>query len=84
MFGVINGMVAYFIKFPENGIPIMLRTTNKKIVIRSLNCHFQLYKEAYASEKWIKTNNTFLSEEIKKDVELDIQTIYNFSGFNNL
>lgn len=79
MFGVLNGRIAYFLRFPASGAPIMLRTIDKKIVLKAENCFRRLLKNAEKFQIWYQRQKTKPPPELLKQVELDIAAVENVS-----
>jgi len=46
MFGILNGAIGYFFRFPENDAPLMIRTTDNRTATKSDNAFFGLWKNS--------------------------------------
>jgi hypothetical protein len=79
MYGVLNGRIAYFLKFPLNAPPVMVRTENKKIIDKIENSQSRLWKNATYSESWIKKKNIYLPKEIIDQVNIHVSAISDIS-----
>jgi len=69
MFGTFNDLTAYFFKFPLNAYPQFVRTSNKKFINRTYNCHKKLMNNSFSYEEWIRKIPDQLTSSEKKEVE---------------
>jgi len=75
MFGVINGRISYFLEVPPGSLPLMLRTTDTRIVERASHYVHHFWKNAESAEKWASRQPTELPEDMRKQVEIDIAAV---------
>jgi hypothetical protein len=75
MFGVVNGRISYFLKFPPESLPVMLRTTDTRIVEKANNCVYRFWKEAESAQSWARRQPARLPEDLRKQVEIDIAAV---------
>lgn len=75
MFGVLNGSIGYFFRFPENDSPLMLRTNDITIATRADNAFKRLWDDANTFKSWSSRWQPSVPEEIERLVKRDIECV---------
>jgi hypothetical protein len=79
MYGVLNGRIGYFLRFPPNEPPIMLRSIDKRLVWRAENHFRKLWQAGEDSQSWYRRQSNKLPQEILNQIELDLEAVVNVS-----
>ncbi len=75
MFGVLNGSIVYFFRFPENDEPIMVRTTDRKQSNAAEKVFATLWRKAHTSDSWISRWHTSIPKSIRDIIKRDIECV---------
>ena len=75
----LNGRISYFIKFPLERDPLMLRIIDEQIVKRTEHFLLFLWNKSEPFDKWYNRQKYKLPEEILKQLDMEIEAVWNAS-----
>ena len=75
MFGVLNGEVGYFFRFPENDAPLMVRTTDLGTAAGADNVFTALWRSASTFKAWTDRWTRSVPKEIEDLIHRDIECV---------
>lgn len=75
MFGVLNGEIGYFFRFPENDAPLMVRTSDSSTAAGADNAFTTLWRSASTFKAWTDRWTRSVPKEIEDLIHRDIECV---------
>lgn len=77
-FLVLNKRIACFIRFADDGFPLLLKTSDPNTVVRAQNALNRLWKKALPADKWLSNQIYQLDADASKQIEHESRFIAEF------